>query len=126
MDNKKVRVGNTVAFKRFKNNPVNEGQIEVQLTALDIKQMGSQDFEGIELTEEILMKIGFVGGNKCYHHPSTMLFTLFNVSVLTGGFKLIAGRNCNGSILQVSVQIKYVHELQNLFFALTGEELKTQ
>jgi TATA-box binding protein (TBP) (component of TFIID and TFIIIB) len=63
----------------------------------------------IPITEEILLKCGFEKG-KCY-------FSLENFDIdLKGWFgfnNMVANAN-----------IKYLHQLQNLYFALTGEELE--
>jgi hypothetical protein len=34
--------------------------------------------------------------------------------------------DCQGNVSTSTFEIKYVHQLQNLYFALTGEELKQQ
>lgn len=72
------------------------------------------DLEGIPLTEEWLLKFGFQKkdlGNFEHH---------FN------GFPLQKNQEC---FLYFTFNhryrdVKYVHQLQNLYFALTGEELK--
>ena len=73
-------------------------------------------FEPVPLTEEWLLKFGFEnkkhgikrGVLKSYKiHGNT--FNLSNSGNIYYGFK--------------SMQIQYVHQLQNLIFALTGEEL---
>ena len=63
----------------------------------------------IELTEEWLIKMGFGDtGNKKWIHGKF-------------GFSLIKGFKFYKS--GVLPEVKYVHQLQNLYFALTGEEL---
>lgn len=69
----------------------------------------------IELTEEILLKCGFKhkGGGFYIHCKS--LIELCNVSdkFFVVGFKDVSLGN-----------IYYLHQLQNLYFALTGQELE--
>ncbi|WP_131828098.1 hypothetical protein [Elizabethkingia anophelis] len=70
-------------------------------------------FTPIHLTEEWLVKLGFEKSD-----------SLSNCTKTTNGYKFdFAG----GEVLYLdSVRlkhIKYVHQLQNLYFALTGEEL---
>ena len=66
---------------------------------------------GIPLTEEWLLKLGFEYGIKSL---SRFRFEWDN------GFIIIAPDNGSGDI---SVKCEYVHTFQNLYFALTGEEL---
>jgi hypothetical protein len=90
---------------------------------------------GIPLTEEWLLKFGFeknlhnnyireyitIGDDKIFIvHPPKNVFNdargtdLFGVSVQGGDLDTVA-----------LSAIKYVHQLQNLYFALTGEELQS-
>ena len=74
----------------------------------------------IPLTEEWLGKFGFkkIEGSNNYYHPKTgsICFTKVcephNYYLVKTGF---------GSGL---TSVKYIHQLQNLYFALTGEELE--
>jgi hypothetical protein len=81
----------------------------------DIKLSAAPSLDKIEpipLTEELLLKCGFekrVWGNVTYYNPNLDLDRDFRVR----------GIDWN-------VQIKYLHQLQNLFFALTGEELEVK
>jgi hypothetical protein len=80
------------------------------------------EFESIPLTEEWLIKFGFesvgFGGNR---------FVLYNAIDGTSNFVI----ETDGIILYPQIdydivcwsEFKYVHQLQNLYFALTGEEL---
>jgi hypothetical protein len=80
------------------------------------------EFESIPLTEEWLIKFGFesvgLGGNR---------FVLYNAIDGTSNFVI----ETDGIILYPQIdydivcwsEFKYVHQLQNLYFALTGEEL---
>jgi hypothetical protein len=86
----------------------------------------SDKIEPIALTPEILEKCGFVSEkDKEYFHPTTMFFELRNVTALEYGFKIIAGFPIHSRNIfkGISTQINYLHQLQNLYFALTGEEL---
>lgn len=77
-------------------------------------------FKGIPLTEEWLRKFGFVydGGNgyKAPHGTDHWYHTL-----RSGFMPNILARGSIKSDLYKGVE--YVHQLQNLYFALTGEEL---
>ena len=70
-------------------------------------------YEPIPLTEEWLIKLGFK------KNITTDLYPTFSYDIL----------NVNDGIVYVLNygfvnHIKYVHQLQNLYFVLTGEELK--
>ena len=69
--------------------------------------------QGIPLTEEILLKCGFVEGltkPKHYHTKDMMIC------------------NIQGMFINVrtDVRIKYLHQLQNLYFCLVGKELNVE
>jgi hypothetical protein len=63
----------------------------------------------IPLTEEWLLKLGFIK-----HVSQSIWYTLNKVDVW-----FFDGKYVN----DIDVEIKYVHQLQNLYFALTNEEL---
>ena len=65
------------------------------------------DLIPIPLTEEWLVKFGF--------ENKTKSFVLNNISIK---------QQTKGYFFYLSIMIQYVHQLQNLYFALTGEELK--
>lgn len=71
------------------------------------------DFHPIPITEERLLKFGFEVENT-------------NGGFLKwqkGNFKLLDGRLPDPQFHSPKAIIKYVHQLQNLYFVLTGEEL---
>ena len=69
----------------------------------------------IQLNNEWYLKFGFEKSNNSYY-----------IGDYTYGVELI---DCDFYFLlygdQAMIKIKHVHQLQNLYFALTGEELKT-
>jgi hypothetical protein len=67
-------------------------------------------FEGIELTEELFLKFGFFKKARLY-----FLYKDLKITVSDGKFYFFT--------FHFDVELKYVHQLQNLYFALTGEEL---
>lgn len=73
--------------------------------------------QAIPLTEEWLLKFGFtVNANDIW-------FDKGDLSVLNDGTS-VAFRNCD-NYFNIGAKCKHVHQLQNLYFALTGEELTT-
>ena len=88
----------------------------IDSTDLQILESGiDDDYRAIPLTEEILLKFGFfkkLGNyeleNFRFHISQPMNFDGF---LFCEGYSVITDK------------IQFVHQLQNLFFALTGEEL---
>ncbi len=74
----------------------------------DIDYHDAIHFEGIPLTEEFLLKVDW-NGYKYLHINS-------NFSIDTDGHLYYHGD-------YTGVNASYVHQLQNLYFALTGQEL---
>lgn len=71
-----------------------------------------EDIEPIQLTEEILLKCGFrLLENKTYVHKRIAFFVILNEN----GFDLNFWQGSS---------FKHLHQLQNLYFALTNEELQ--
>lgn len=68
------------------------------------------DIDPIKLTEEVFLTFGFTkNDNNYWFHPMVT-----NSIYGSNGFYMS----------NVTPEIKYVHQLQNLYFALTGEELE--
>jgi len=107
-----LRIGNKVSY---------EGSIVTVSTIADDEVTFSdyacfdypqiEDIPGIELTEEWLVKFGFRKRDNNYR----VLWFINSFTLSENEFKRF--------YFGIS-EIKYVHQLQNLYFALTGEELK--
>ena len=76
-------------------------------------------FEPIPLTPEILEKAGF------HKHNNAWVMTDFNENNYTKDYFTIWDYDgiYNLNTTQFPVEIKHLHQLQNLYFALTGDEL---
>jgi len=75
-------------------------------------------YEPIPITEEWLFKFGFVDGHKCEeYHNFIILDPFFIVAYKKNNYHLHVYGKFN-------IEIKYIHQLQNLYFALTGKELE--
>lgn len=72
------------------------------------------DIHPIQLTEEWLLKFGF-------EHSRVGLFG--NNYILNGVSIQLKGLGVYMFVHHARCEIQYVHQLQNLYFALTGEEL---
>lgn len=68
----------------------------------------------IKLTEEWLLKLGFKKINGAFFKLSFLFYGIEVKDYL--GFHFKKG--------EFTIELKYVHQLQNLYFALTSEELK--
>lgn len=125
-----VRIGNLVN-KNGQSAPINAGDfLKVDLGAKELKEI-----EPIPLTSECLERCGFCLDNKLirlheeevhYSYRNNKLeltFTVAYVKDLTGADITRIRIRIDGDILFVPKAIVYVHQLQNLYFALTGEEL---
>ena len=85
----------------------------------DISHYINQIFKPIPLTEEWLLKFGFV--ERAIGHNDfgmNVVYEIQNIEVIhynDGTFYV--------SIFDNDIHLEYVNQLQNLYFALTGEEL---
>ena len=107
-----LRLGNYVLRNGFlKENQETFNKIVVSHNDITACVVASESFQPIPLTEEWFLKLGF---HKYKGDNSDCFLNDFETS-------------CNrelffwkGTYIQ---NIKYVHQLQNIYFALTGEEL---
>ena len=115
-----LRVGNVVLKHRFF---LGERWTWGRISHEDIYSIAcgnDKDYKPIPLTEEWLLKLGFSSNKHGY------VFNMFRIKKYVTGFFYgyipIFLDDIDEDI--DDVEIKYVHQLQNLYFALTGEELK--
>jgi hypothetical protein len=73
----------------------------------------------IPLTEEWLLKFGFVKKKGESGYSKGKLLIYFGLTTMSG----VNGRTYFNSWAILYKSPEYVHQLQNLYFALTGEEL---
>lgn len=137
IDPKELRIGNYInvelydytedgitpngVLRIFQIESVCEDGINIDTYRTGEPEVTNDRITGIELTSSILAKCGF---EKMY---ATQQTEFSGYRKIGGGFRLW---NNNGDLLYVVVSqvvnyrpIKYLHQLQNLFFCLTGEEL---
>ena len=127
MDAKNFRIGNLLISKQWGGFGQIEG-IELTGDGFEIKVKGYIhkwevgkyfDFSPIELNEKILTQLGFVKDGILYE------FGDFTVKQWTVGrqeqWQVFLGDSHLGQFNDMAL-----HELQNLFFALTGKELSTE
>ena len=73
-------------------------------------------FKPIPITEELLLRFGFFKYNNAY------VLEKPNENIMNFKFSIWSDFTYNSS--EFPVELKYVHQLQNLYFALTGTHLK--
>jgi hypothetical protein len=115
-----LRLGNYVFLKsKLKNYEISSGH--------DIEEIDDApenfDAEPIPLTEEWLLKFGFI--TKGIHYN----FTLGNMEIASAIRVLSTNERgkfyLDGDIPEwMKIKLEYVHQLQNLYFVFAGEELE--
>lgn len=115
-----LRSGNFI--KLFKN-----GKPHLEWYELDshdiykLDESNCEDVEPIPLTEEWLLKFGFEKDVYDNERPFYYTFKGFRLNCNLGFLTL---HNSNDLADFNPIKIKYVHQLQNMLFALCGEELE--
>jgi hypothetical protein len=116
-DIRELRFGNFLLFNGHTISRV----FEINGTELTVNGLSALDddmYDAIDITEEWLKKLGFedVTRNSPYGHPS---FAIGDFAI-----RRITPEKNDYMILKVPSRIiKYVHQLQNVYFSLTGNEL---
>jgi len=117
---REFRIGNIIGDEEGSTFIIEELEIDfIKAGALSIYPAGIDDNYGIPLTEEWLLKFGFIaidddGG---FEHPTEKCFQLYDRYLDKEGFSHVWDAAYTGA------PCLYVHQLQNLYFALVGEEL---
>lgn len=137
MEAKSFRIGNLINYRIVDKIDERQEWFEVSeidyddLRILGIKDETNQDYQPIPLTEEWLLKFGFefVFGinNRYLKDYGSFCFTIMIMNDdKSYRVSLSNHKKKEGEIIPIVGLgiIKYVHQLQNLYFALTGEELK--
>jgi len=140
MEPKELRQGNLIYTPDGVIDSVTDIAMDGCVMTLLFGQM--YDLEPISLTEEWLIKFGFEnwgkGGLYSNEYETYDRFVLHNVLDGTSNFEVHYILSTYGNThhkqfiissdeddrISWGVEIKYVHQLQNLYFALTGEELE--
>ena len=115
-----LRIGNSIIYNGGLPEDVDEITI-VEIADIVWLQQNNYEFnkyhKPIPLTEEWLLRFGFERNDnykiKEFVRGDMIIYTYNKVN------KEVYYGIC------VEVKIKYIHQLQNLYFALTGRELKT-
>jgi len=133
MNAKELRLGNYInhKFDELEFNEVVGVDWEfIYLSNITCDYVSFDDCEPILLTEEWLLKMGFELLHE-YEHDFTEKIFGINITDCNNEEKLrislpfqtIEIGDEDSSYYVANINIKHVHQLQNLYFALTGEEL---
>lgn len=118
IDPKQLRIGNYVKQGVVMSIKENTARIEYQLYGVDTRSFVDYcDIEPIPITEELLLKFGFESNPYQDRYEYNKWF--FVECLKTRG-KLELWFEFNNR----NVELYYVHDLQNLYYSLTGEELQ--
>lgn len=112
-----LRIGNYVVDNFDVHKPY-------QLTKISLDDFvaisnGCNSYQPIPLTEEILLKCGFEENGQYLAFKNIRLYiyhSRFNSEYFIFDF----------GMMEKFTEIQYLHQLQNLYFALTGEELEVK
>ena len=115
MEARELRIGNFV----MKNRVVTSATLNIIADIELYQNQGFNNFEPIPLTEEWLKRIG--AEYKGEDSDDTRAYML-----RIGTFNFWSDSSNDFSTIEFSdrIAVKYVHQLQNLYFALTSEELE--
>ena len=114
MEAKELRIGNNILFSD--DSTIFE-VVEIDKNGLHVKNDNEEtwieleNFEGIKLTEEILMRLGFERNMYPLYSKDDFVYNIFNKQVAINKQQI------------TNVDICYLHELQNLYYSLTKKEL---
>jgi hypothetical protein len=112
-----LRIGNWVRLM-LNHSDYNEFPIELADFNLIANESRNHLYQPIPLTLEILEKCGFVI-TRISAHPNNIWTLKFEEGI----FELEQIKSFFLCSSQYEVEVKYLHQLQNLYFALTNEEL---
>ena len=107
-----LRIGNWVQTKQT------EKQFQVTTSTFEVLSVVESQYKPIPLTEEWLERFGFEKDDGIWEHEELMWSCEISGDDDSFNFKRLGlDLPCIG--------IFYVHQLQNLYFALAGQELQT-
>jgi hypothetical protein len=112
------------------NNVIKYNGELLTVHSYDFANLDWSKAEGIGLTGEILGKCGFenTGSNwytKKYFTDCKEALELIRIDINANTFRAsIENDDCEDEPAYTANPVKYLHELQNLFYCLTGEEIQ--
>ena len=118
LQNNELRIGNYIKFHNTITKVEGFSIWDNLIQSDNFAERELKDFEPIPLTEEWLLKFGidFTSEKEWYQLTFTIKGLLFETASSMEGFTY---NLCFDNM----INIKYVHQLQNIYFCLCGEEL---
>lgn len=117
MKPQELRIGNIIYFSlKSDNGRKSAGKVKLSEIEHLMHNDGVFNYEPIPLTEEILLKCGFKKGIGEFQHCKLGAIRLLPIH--NRPYFLV--KSISGDPIS---SINFLHQLQNLYFALTGEEL---
>jgi hypothetical protein len=107
-----LRIGNIILYKSY-----NKPEIVEEIKPISIRTIkggshqGIEYFEAIPITKEWMEKLGFTYNDLNGDSGHWQLLP----------FEILHGEE--GYSYDYKIDLKYIHQLQNLYFSLTGQEL---
>ena len=127
---KELRIGNILqnGYRTVKVSSLFKGHFKCEtLEQCSLDTSVQLNYTGIPLTEEWLLKLGFkdngFGGFEISYNPSKYNDSIITYRIGKSSYSSIGWFLYEGAIT-IKSEIEHVHQLQNLYFALTGEELE--
>jgi hypothetical protein len=118
-----------LSVQSFKMDILRKGDNH-ELTMSDFDNDLEDCFEPIKLTEEWLIKFGFESYSTHVNYNELQIknkkpnkHIVVRLGIQNKYFSVFNHSECDFTELQFIRQLDFVHQLQNLYFALTGEEL---
>jgi hypothetical protein len=116
---RELRIGNFIHYVQANGNLVDWFVCASDISAIETDNEG---YKPIEINHELFLKFGFVKEKNGW-------YALKRGSKKNGNLKIFrialfySGYNTKGGCMGGYNGVKYVHQLQNLYFSLTGQEL---
>lgn len=127
MEIKELRIGNLVDTvyepKKVRITSIRDGFVSANFSDKVIETISLKSINPIPLTEEILLKCGFEA-KSIYDN-----FILNGIEIMST-IRIISTNERKSFYLDgnipdfIKIKIESLHQLQNIYFALTGEELE--
>jgi len=119
MELKELRIGNTIEYsgKIFEVSEIRRNTLRIKHWSGITKVVKIGLCNPIPLTEEWLINFGFIANRRLRQKE-------FSANDNGCRLTLWTGITVPGFFYLDMIEIKYIHQLQNLYFALTGEELQ--
>ena len=111
-----LRIGNYVQYEELKN-PSKVWIIDCTETSTNTKA------KPIPLTEEWVLELGLHESNRIIMGEYRPCYVKFSSGLVASFVLMVNNNSFFVEWIGGGIGIKYIHQLQNLYFALTGEEL---